>query len=361
MTTPTTPLRAALIGCGRRMRTEGATGCGMGREHVKGYLDAGRENVQLVALCDTNEESARLYQNEFGLTNTGIYTDYAEMLRTEKPDMVSVALWPHLHAPVVIACAEAGVRAIHCEKPMATTWGDARRMAEACQKSGTQLTFDHQRRFGAPFRVAKQMLDAGEIGDLLRVEATCDNLYDWGTHWFDMVLFFNDNAPVEWVLGQIEPRGSRKVFGAPVERQGISHFKFASGVRGLLVTGKDTGWGAQIRLSGTNGVLELGYPTDKGERPLRVLGKSANGWQDVPCDESLHGPHFIERAIADAIDALKTGREPELSARRALQATELIFATWESARRGGRVDLPLTIEDSPLQDLLDKLPAAGSD
>ncbi|MBM4083576.1 MAG: gfo/Idh/MocA family oxidoreductase, partial [Planctomycetes bacterium] len=42
-------------------------------------------------------------------------------------------------------------------------------------------------------------------------------------------------------------------------------------------------------------------------------------------------------------------REPELSARRALNATELIFACWESSRRRGRVDLPLDISDSPIE------------
>jgi hypothetical protein len=49
---------------------------------------------------------------------------------------------------------------------------------------------------------------------------------------------------------------------------------------------------------------------------------------------------------------LKTGREPELAGRRALQATELIFATYESSRKRGRVDLPLQIEDSPLLSML---------
>ncbi|NLE43843.1 MAG: gfo/Idh/MocA family oxidoreductase, partial [Chloroflexi bacterium] len=57
-------------------------------------------------------------------------------------------------------------------------------------------------------------------------------------------------------------------------------------------------------------------------------------------------------AILDVIDALKTGREPELSARRALRATELIFATYESSRSRCRVELPLTIEDSPLLAML---------
>jgi hypothetical protein len=53
------------------------------------------------------------------------------------------------------------------------------------------------------------------------------------------------------------------------------------------------------------------------------------------------------------VDALKTSREPELAGRKALQATELIFATYESSRRRARVDLPLEIEDSSLLSMLE--------
>ena len=69
------------------------------------------------------------------------------MLEAENLDMVSVCVWPGLHAPMVVDAAKTGLNAIHCEKPMATTWGDARRMAAACDDSGVQLTLNHQRRF----------------------------------------------------------------------------------------------------------------------------------------------------------------------------------------------------------------------
>ncbi len=48
----------------------------------------------------------------------------------------------------------------------------------------------------------------------------------------------------------------------------------------------------------------------------------------------------------DAVESLKFGRETALSSRKVIKATELIFATYESARRGGRIDLPLVADDS---------------
>jgi UDP-N-acetylglucosamine 3-dehydrogenase len=48
-----------------------------------------------------------------------------------------------------------------------------------------------------------------------------------------------------------------------------------------------------------------------------------------------------------------SGCEPEPSARKALRTAEVTCATYESSRRRGRVDLPLTIDDSPLQVMVD--------
>ena len=334
--------RVAIIGCGRPRRTEGATGFGMAHHHARGYAEA--PDTELVALADINLENARAFQAEHG--GERIYQDYRELLDRERPDIVSVCTWPQLHAEMVIAAAEAGARAIHCEKPMAPTWGEARRMARVCEERGVQLTFNHQRRFLAPYRQARDLLRAGAIGDLLRLEASCGNLFDWGTHWFDMLHFYNDETPAAWVLGQVEPRGGKTVFGVPIEGQGLCHIKFRNEVHGLLVTGFEAGWEAQNRLVGTEGVIEVG--ARDGAR-LRLWGRGQGAWRAVETGEGLHGDDAVRRGVLDLLDALRTGREPELSARRALRATELIFATYESSRRRGRVDLPLDIDDSPFQ------------
>ncbi|MGQ9698465.1 MAG: gfo/Idh/MocA family oxidoreductase, partial [Armatimonadota bacterium] len=103
------------------------------------------------------------------------------------------------------------------------------------------------------------------------------------------------------------------------------------------------------RLIGSKGIIELLW-----DQPvLRVMTEAEAGWRIVETKEGLHDGVAIDRAIADLVDALKTGREPELSARRALRATEVIFATYESSRRRGRVDMPLDIDDSPFLSMLE--------
>jgi len=349
------PLRVGFIGTGRKRERPGALGYAMAYHHAAAYRALPAGTVDLAACADIVRENAATFAAAFDVPQ--VYTDYKEMLAAERLDVVSICTWPHLHAPLELDAAMAGVRAIHCEKPMADSWGAARLMAQECHRRGVQLTFNHQRRFGRPFREARRLLKEGAIGRLVRLEASCSDIYDWGTHWFDMLGFYNDETPANWVMAQIDYRTERRIFGAHVENQAIVWWQYQNGVYGLMATGPGAaGIGCNNRLIGTDGVIEVGvHPPAPGERGGPVLRvRRAGDWEVIDCGkEGLHGPEYIQRAIADLVDALQTGREPELSARRALNATEIIFAAYESSRRRARVDLPLTITDHPLLAMLE--------
>jgi predicted dehydrogenase len=192
------------------------------------------------------------------------------------------------------------------------------------------------------------MLLDGVVGDLQRLEGQCGDMYDWGTHWLDMFFFYNGEAPARWVIGQIDSRTERKVFGVPVEDQGICHVAFQNDVRGTLVTGHEASMGCANRLIGTEGVIEVGW--DK--TALRVRARGDADWRVVPTTEGIHDDAAHGRVAADIVRCLDTGERPLLSSYHAIQATEVIFATYESSRRRGRVDLPLQSEDSALLAML---------
>lgn len=349
--------RVGIIGCGRPWKSEGATGFGMAHLHAAGYEAS--PDAEIVAVADTDAGRLAAFCAEHNVPRGYLSAD--ELFAKESLDIVSICLWPHLHAPMTLKAIEAGVKAIHCEKPMALTFGEAKRMVAAASKRGVQLTFNHMRRFGPPFRKAKALLDGGAIGRLERIEAFTANLYDWGTHWFDMMFFYNDEMPVEWVMGQIDARGGHPIFGAMVEGQGLSFFKWRNGVAGLMATAeqglftRDEPLGSVQcgnRLVGSEGIIEVGV---SGGPDLRMRNLASGGaWQEIAVEGGMHGSELHAAGVLDLIDALKTGREPELSARKAFQATELIFATYESSRRRARVELPLDIEDSPFLTMLDE-------
>ena len=324
-------LKAGLIGCG-----------GRGRSHAMGYLAS--ESVEMVACADVVGATAERCAEEFGMPRS--YEDYREMLEQEKPDVVSVCLWTGLHLDAILASAEAGVRLINSEKPMAPTWGEARRMHEACEAAGVRLTFSHQTRYGPTFQKVRDLVREGAIGELIRIEGFCSNLFDLGTHRFDRMLFYNDDQPVEWVMGQVDVAEDLTVFAIPVETHGISFARWKNGVEGLLVTGETSP--IQDRLIGSEGMIE-----NSGRDAVRVLRKGCADWEILPVQAVELPGGETTLYILDAIAWLEGGEESLTSSRRALQGAEMIFATYESSRRRSRVYLPLEIEDSPLLSMLE--------
>jgi len=336
--------RAGIIGAGSKRRDGGFSG--MGHGHANAY--AVHPRCELVAIADIKLENAAGLGQKHGVE--ALDTDHRKMLREAELDIVSVCTWPESHCKIVTDCAKSGVKAIHSEKPLAPTWGEAQRMVAACEKAGVQLTFNHQRRFLEPFQLAKQMAHDGTIGELRRLEASCPNMMDWGTHWFDMMCFFNNETDIEWVLGQVDGREPHSVFNLMHSSQGISQFKFVNGVRGTLFTGYDSDIGADLRLIGTEGFIEVGNAVPH----VRVRGAGRKALKGVKTKEHLHGMEAVDRAIADAIDCVESGKEPLLAARNALRSTEIIFATYESSRLRQRIDLPLKSKDSGLLSMLEE-------
>ena len=333
-----TTYKAGIIGCG-----------GRGRAHAEGYLLSPK--VEIVACGDPIESTRESFARTFSVVNQ--YDDYRAMLDAERLDFVSVCTWTGQHREMIEAAAGTGVKAIHSEKPMAPTWGDAKALYQACVDRDVVISFCHQRRFGAQFIKAKQLLDEGAIGKLERVEGSCSNLFDWGTHWFDMFFFYNNDEPAEWVIGQIAVEEDSQVFGVALETSGLSWIRWHNGVEGLLATGNAMIQGPRNRLRGSDGVIEIG---GRDRSPLRILRTGAAEWEEFS-DEDLAGvvPDYGDTALSvlDLIAAVEEGREPMLSGRKALQATELIFATYESSRRRGRVVLPLDVDDSALLSMLE--------
>jgi predicted dehydrogenase len=366
----------AFIGTGANPDEEDTDGYAMAYRHARAY--ARLSDCEFVACADIVPENAATFADRFDIPREHVYEDHERMLAAATPDVVSVCVPPPSHAELVIDCARSGaVRAIHCEKPMAHTWGASREMARVCDRQDVQLTINHQRRFARPFTRAKALVDEGRIGELRRIEIGGPNLYDYGTHLFDMCSYLTDHATAEWVLCALEYGEMNRQFGVHNENQAIAQWRYETGVHGVAATGDASAVPCQLRLVGERGLVEIG-PEDGP--PLRVRTDGA-GWRTVDTDgdgvyrrnpgrltaaaveladrlpgvrtDAVGDSGYVDRAIEDVVGALREDRDPELAARKALDGTELVFACWESARRRGRVDLPLEIEDNPLASMVE--------
>lgn len=317
----------------------------MGYRHGEAY--ATLENCELVACADIVEEHAETFADHFGFAEVNAYTDHSEMLRETDLDIISVATPIPTHVDVVLDCVKAsGVQAIHCEKPMADTWGDAKLMTQECARHGIQLTFNHQLRFSGPVQEATELIDDGEIGEIRRVKASRGDLLESGTHQMDLCSHFSGDSVGDWVLSAIDYREEELKNGVHLENQGLGMWEYENGVHGFISTrdGAD-GVDGLNKVVGTNGAITLDF---WGDEPLRVR-RDGDNLEVIECEYGTP----LKGEIEHVVNSLKSNEEPLLSARRALIGTELIFGIYESVRRNGRVDLPLDIDDNPLISMMD--------
>ncbi|WP_049917086.1 Gfo/Idh/MocA family protein [Halogeometricum pallidum] len=348
----------AVIGTGPDPSNPTVEGFAMGYRHTEAY--ATDDRFELVGAADIIEENGRAFGNHFDLEEENVYVDYEEMLADLEPDVVSVCVPPAIHRPVVITCARSGVvDAIHCEKPMADTWEDARTMVQECWRRDVQLTFNRQRRFGKPFTEAKRLIEEGEIGSLERIEIGWGDFYDTGAHSVDLACMFNDEYTADWVLAGLDYREEDVRFGSHQENQMWAQWRYENGVYGVASTGPGADLvGAAFLIRGSEGAIRI----DVEDGPMLELERGGERTEVDVGSETLHhsgqeesrfGSHFHDRAVGEVADALDEEREPVLSGRRGLTTAEILFAGYESVRTRGRVDLPFDLDDNPLEALVE--------
>lgn len=143
-------LKVGVIGAG------GISGC-----HIVGYQQL--ENTELTAICDINEERAKLKAQQYGFKH--VYTDYNKMLKEHKLDCVSVCTWNNVHADASIAALKSGANVL-CEKPMAMNSEEAEEMLKASIESEKLLMIGFVRRFENKVMAMKKIIDQGTLGEI---------------------------------------------------------------------------------------------------------------------------------------------------------------------------------------------------
>lgn len=200
---------------------------GFGNQGKQLLLAMAAAGIDVAAVCDTNPAAfvskppaKELWADSFPtLAEQGrlprIYYDYQELLR-ENPglDVVCVATWTQDHAPVAIAAAESGAKAILCEEPMATSLAGARAIIQACETRNVLLSVHHTRGWWPTHQAIKDIVERGRIGQLRSITISCggERLGMLATHWihFSRQMTGVEVASVYGWLGEItepDPRG----------------------------------------------------------------------------------------------------------------------------------------------------------
>jgi predicted dehydrogenase len=156
---------------------------------------AGNADCRLSAGADIDARRRELFAKRWGCP---VYADPAEMLRIHKPAILHIATPPETHAYYCKLAVEQGVPVAVCEKPLASSLREAEAIAALEQSGRIRIITNHERRYAADYREARDLLRAGPFGHLLSVKALlymgqnrrlAQVFWDDGTHLVDAMMF----------------------------------------------------------------------------------------------------------------------------------------------------------------------------
>ena len=132
--------------------------------------------TEVVALCDTNAATLEKASRDTGIAVTS--TDYAEVVRRDDVQAVIIATPNVAHAPIALAAIAAGKHVL-CEKPIAMTFADAQKMADAADAAGVRHMTAFTYRFVPAMRYLRHLVARGDLGQPYHYRSC--RLQDWGT------------------------------------------------------------------------------------------------------------------------------------------------------------------------------------
>ena len=259
-------MRAAVIGLGR-----------MGLRHIEAIVGL---DMTVVGVADTDQKARATAQEAgYGVVPSTCFSDGMEMLRSVRPEALVIATTAPSHAPLVLAAAEAGVRYILCEKPMATSLGDAWAMKEACRNAGAVLAINHQMRFMEQYTRVRSLIGSEELGPLASILVAGSNfgLAMNGSHYFEMFRYVS-GQPVGSVNAWLEDAKLANPRGAQFEdRSGRVLARAANGVSMYLDFSVNAGNGIGVVYTCRNGQIFV----DELSGFMRVVSRKGE-FRDLP-------------------------------------------------------------------------------
>ena len=151
----------------------------MGKAHSHAYYDVARffdlqAEPVMAAICGRDEAGVRAAAAKMGWQ--GHETDWHKLVARPDIDLIDVSTPNNMHAEIAIAAAEHGKHVL-CEKPLAMTLEQARRMKAAVDRAGVVHMICHNYRFAPAVQYARQLIAAGELGEIYHFRA--QYLQDW--------------------------------------------------------------------------------------------------------------------------------------------------------------------------------------
>jgi len=339
-------LRVVVIGCGAIAQ----------RRHLPEY--AGRNDVEVVAVVDIKRDRAKEIAAQHGVKK--FFTDYRKALAM-KPDLVSVCTPNALHAEHTIAALK-GKAHVLCEKPMAGSLAEARRMVAAAKANRRQLMIGHNQRYAAAHVRGKQLFKSGLLGRCFGFRTTFSHagpeswsvdgldcfffkkrlavmgsMGDLGVHKTDFIRWFLDDEIVQ--VSAMMDRLDKK--NCNVEDTAFVIFRMASGAIGQMHAGwiYKAGCDNSSEFYCEKGVLRL-----EADPNFPVVAELSNGEKYFIKTRAIQsnekGGQYASGVIDAFVDAIQAGKAVPVPGQDVIHTIAAVVSMLESARTGRAVKVP---------------------
>ena len=330
-----TPIRYGVVGLGH-----------IAQVAVLPAFTHAKRNSQLAAVVSADGAKRRAITRRYRLDHAFSYDEFDDCLRVV--DAVYLAVPNSLHAEYAIRAARAGVHVL-CEKPMAVTVDECRRMIAACRKAGVKLMVAYRLHFETLNLAAIDLARSGRLGDLkfftssfsmtvrrgdIRTKRACGGgtLYDIGIYCINAARNLFRAEPTEVSAVSVNS-GLRTL--SEVDETTAAILRFGEEHVASFVTSFNADDVAAYRIVGTKGHLHAdpAYEYAEGlEYTVTLDGKTTRkrvGKRDQFAAELLYFS-----------DCIQNDRMPEPSGEEGLQDVRIVEALYESVRRQKPVKIP---------------------
>lgn len=338
-------MRGALIGCGA-----------VARHHLAAW--SRMPEVRMEALCEVSPQRLE----EAGALTPGarLYRDAGAMFRDQELDFVEICAGPEAHRGLVEMAAAVGVH-VMCQKPVAMEREDLRAMIRSCRGAGVRFMVHENWRFRVWYRVMRQLIDAGVVGEPHRLRLAHRDtralrpggfgaqgflaererliLMEMGCHLVDTARF---------LMGEIiavQAMTGRFGVGHSGEDVAMLHLRFASGALGCL----DMSWCAPADLDRPEWALNQTV-VEGDKAALRLLRDGAFECVDLdgatarwPVELPEADQVYLQGYLATQrhfLDGLRTGEPHETSGEETLKTMDVVWAAYRSAAEGRLIEVP---------------------
>lgn len=325
------------------------------------------KNVEIVAACDINEERVKEYAKKYNIKKT--YTNYIELLDTEKPDAVTVVTPDKFHKDPSMAALERNIHTM-CEKPLSDTLENAKIMYDLATekaKLGVMTAVNFSYRNDAATQKMAEMIQKEELGKVISVEA------HYRQSWIPTKIWGDFRTAEAWQWRMSTKHGSLGVMGdvgvhiydltsfvcgefselfcqldhynKDVNKVGeyvfdanetmFSVVKLKNGGRGTIDASRwSTGYANEVSLKAfcEKGALDLNLDRECGGRLRMCAGNNMDTatWEYVACPPT---PNNFERFITSII----TGKQGQTSFEGAYKIQAYLDASLKSNKKQGYI------------------------